>query len=339
MGLWAPDHSAPEITRRHPAHGVQALIGSLDEALSEFGRPDIVHDNGIWLPHNHWLAGWARRAGIPRVVSTRGMLEPWALRHKGWKKALAWPAYQRRDLVTAQLLHATSEAEGENLRRGELGVPVRVIANGVEVPADAPERRPEGDSIRTALFLGRIYPVKGLPNLLDAWARVRPQGWRLRIVGPDEGGHQAQLERQVRDAGLAQVVTFTGAVDGPAKSEAYGDADLFILPSHSESFGMAVAEALAHGVPVLTTTAVPWPALDPHGCGWRVSPTSGGLAEVLAAATALATSELQAMGLRGRRLVTSEFGWPRVARQFLDAYRTLAEQGRRARAPGRRQSA
>lgn len=323
VGVWAPDRSAPRVADRHPSSGVLALTGTLAEALAEFGAPDVLHDNGIWLPHNHRLALWAGHKGVPRVVSARGMLEPWAFRHKRWKKAVAWMAYQRRDLAGAQLLHATSKVEGENLRRRGLGVPVEVIRNGVDVPPEAPRRRPEGARTRTALFLGRIYPVKGLPNLLEAWTQVRPPGWRLRIVGPEEGGHQARLERQVRDAGLSQVVTFSGPVDGTAKRCVFREADLFVLPSHSESFGMAVGEALAHGVPVLTTTAVPWSQLETRGCGWRAPPTVEGLATILRIATAKSPAELWAMGNRGRRLIATEFGWSRVAAAFLDIYGEL----------------
>ena len=104
--------------------------------------------------------------------------------------------------------------------------------------------------------------------LIDAWARVRPEGWLLRIAGPDEAGHQKQLEGAVSAADLSEIVSFTGPVESQMKKSAFLDADLFVLPSHSESFGMVVAEALAYSVPVLTTTATPWSILRERGCGW-----------------------------------------------------------------------
>ena len=104
--------------------------------------------------------------------------------------------------------------------------------------------------------------------LVEAWARIRPQNWILRIAGPDEAGHQKQVERAVSAAGLGEVVSFTGPIEPEMKKSAFFDADLFVLPTHSESFGMVVAEALAHGVPVLTTTAAPWSILRERGCGW-----------------------------------------------------------------------
>jgi glycosyltransferase involved in cell wall biosynthesis len=173
------------------------------------------------------------------------------------------------------------------------------------------------------VFLGRIYPVKGLPMLVAAWARARPAGWRLLIAGPDEAGHRREVEACVAAAGLSDVVSFAGPVWGEAKTALLRDADLFVLPSHSESFGMALAEALAHGLPVLTTTAVPWPMLEARGCGWRAEPTVEALADALATASACDGPTLSAMGQAGRALVAAEFGWGRAAAAFAALYAEL----------------
>ncbi len=265
VGLWTPDGSVATSPMVPAGARVERLLGPFAAAIAAFA-PDIVHDNGLWRPHNHQVASAAARCGVPRIVSTRGMLEPWALAHKRWKKRLAWRLYQRRDLDRAAALHATAPSEAGSLARLRLRPPVQMIPNGMDLPPLAP--RPAGSAtVRTALFLGRIYPVKGLPMLVEAWARTRPPGWRLVIAGPDEAGHRAEVERRVAQAGLGDMVSFPGPVHGDAKSAVLGAADLFVLPSHSESFGMAVAEALAHEVPVLTTTAAPWPQLTERGCG------------------------------------------------------------------------
>jgi glycosyltransferase involved in cell wall biosynthesis len=289
--------------------------------VDRFGRADIVHDNGIWRAHHHQIARLAVDRGIPRVVSTRGMLEPWAMRHKPFRKQLGWRFYQRRDLASAACHHATADAEAENLRRLGLRVPIRVIPNGVDMP-DAVEKTKSAE--RHALFIGRIYPVKGLPMLIDAWARVRPHGWTLKIGGPDEAGHRREVEKGIEAAGLQGTVSFLGPVDGPMKQSALEAADLFVLPSHSESFGMAVAEALAHGLPVLTTTAAPWPMLTGRGCGWWVPPTVDGLTDGLRRATSTDPATLYEMGARGRAFVAAEFAWDNVAKQFIAMYEALA---------------
>jgi glycosyltransferase involved in cell wall biosynthesis len=317
VGLWAADGSAP-VTQLLPDHtSIQRFGGSESEALDRFGSADLLHDNGIWLPHNHRFAMLAEKCGLPRVVSIRGMLEPWAFRHKHAKKKVAWWLYQRRDLREAAIHITTGEAEARNLRRFELGVPIATIPNGVDVPED---RRPNFETKstirsrqKTALFLGRIYPVKGLPMLVEAWARVRPAGWRLQIAGPNEAGHQKQVEKAVSDASLADVISFVGPVEAKAKSEVFFNAELFVLPTYSENFGMAIAEALAHGVPVLTTTGAPWPMLEETGCGWWVEPTMDGIAEGLRSATNSDPGTLQLMGKKGRDLVSKQFGWSRIA--------------------------
>jgi glycosyltransferase involved in cell wall biosynthesis len=323
VGLWAADGSVedtPLLPRRAP---VTRLRGSPAEAIAAFA-PDVVHDNGLWLPHNHRLADLARAAGAPRVVSPRGMLEPWAIRHKRWKKAAAWRLYQRRDLGRAAVLHATAAQEAANLGAFALGAPIRAIANGVDLPDLPRTEQSAGSRARTALFLGRIHPVKGLPMLIEAWARARLGGWRLIIAGPDEAGHQREVEAAVAGASLSDVVSFTGPAFGEAKTRLLRQADLVVLPSHSESFGMVVAEALAHATPVLTTTAAPWPMLASRGCGWRVAPDAEALAGALRSAAACDAPTLRRMGVAGRALIESDFGWARIAGEFVGLYANLA---------------
>src|SRR6185437_7644736 len=108
-------------------------------------------------------------------------------------KRVAWHAYQRRDLLRAACHHATSEQEAGHLQDLDLGIPVRVIPNGITSSAVRQRREPASTALssdRTALFLGRLYPVKGLPLLIEAWRRVQPLGWRLLIAGPDQAGHR-----------------------------------------------------------------------------------------------------------------------------------------------------
>ncbi len=328
VGLWAADGSAASTSLLPGESPVHRLSGNEAHALQEFGRPDVLHDNGIWLPHNHRLSQVASRRGVPRVVSTRGMLAPWAMNHKRGKKRVAWHLYQRSDLKRAQALHATSTVEASEIENLGLGVPVRVIPNGTDLPEqsvlDATREGEDGPArIRVALFLGRIYPVKGLPMLIEAWGRVRPAGWRLELAGPDEAGHRATVERAVANAGLGDTVSFRGPLDGDAKRDALLTADLFVLPTLSESFGMSVAEALAHGVPVLTTTAAPWPMLEERGCGWCVEPTVDGLEVGLRAAMLVNGAKRREMGEKGRALIARDYWWGGVAKDLIATYKEL----------------
>jgi glycosyltransferase involved in cell wall biosynthesis len=262
----------------------------------------------------------AREIGLPFVVSPRGMLASWAFRLHGWKKRVAWALYQRRDLKCAHVLHATSNAEAKDFRTLGFSQPIAVIPNGVDVPS-RPADRLQTKGQHVALFLSRIHPVKGLENLVYAWSQVRPSNWRVVVAGGNENGHQAEVEATVRELGLESSFSFVGPVDGQKKWELYQTADLFVLPSHSENFGMVVAEALACGLPVITTKGTPWAALTHHRCGWWVDVGVEPLVHALRTAVALDDAERCEMGSRGRRLVEREYTWAVVAKQMALVYR------------------
>ena len=294
-------------------------------------RPMLVHSHGLWVPLNHWAASMGHRNGVPVVVQPHGMLEPWALNHKALKKKIAMALFQRRDLESATLFIATAAMEYESIRALGLRQPVAVIPNGVLFgpavgPIDAAVAPLPTSPDRTALFLSRVHPKKGILNLLNAWAAVAPNGWRLQIAGPDEGGHLAEVMALARKLGIGQAVEYLGELAGEAKARAYLDADLFVLPTFSENFGVVVAEALAHGLPVVTTRGAPWADLQTYSCGWWVDIGVDPLVQALREAMALSDDERCAMGARGREYVR-RYDWDDIAKQTVDVYRWVLGQG------------
>ena len=338
VGLWSPLMDESQVLNSPKGHdkSVFYLSGRLKDAMKTFGRPDIIHDNGIWLPNNHTVAAYSKERHIPRIVSPRGMLAPWAMRHKATKKKIAWFLYQKSDLLNAACLHATSTDERRHLEALNLNRQIHTIANGLRLTnpnptmdkstdLDSPDDLPK----RIALFLGRIYPVKGLPNLISAWAEVRPQSWKLIIAGPDEAGHQAELRAQIQRLGLEKSVVFFGPVNGAKKIELLQRSHLFILPSLSESFGIAVAEAMAQGLPVITTHAAPWAVIKDYDLGWWVPASKEGLAEAVSAATNSPPADLKMMGFRGSEYVQAHLSWDKLVLQYIDMYAsTLALRAR-----------
>ena len=301
----------------------RALRGSL-------GGYDVVHIHGLWnLPA--WTAGRdARRAGVPYVVSPRGMLDGGSLAyHAGWKR-LAYRAVERRNLRGAALLHASSELEARGLERRDLGVPVAVLPNAVErsdreAPSRGAFRSRVGLQPDTPLitFLGRIHPTKRLDLLAAAFMRVRSvrADAALVIAGPDEDGYRRQVEARFAAAGRA--VRWTGQLGEAEKWSLLHDADALVMCSDSESFGMSVVEALAAGVPVVATHTCPWEELETTGSGFWVPQN----AEAVAAALSSILDDpaaARAMGERGQTLVRAKYSWDSIARAMADQYRWLA---------------
>ena len=298
----------------------------------------VIHDHGLWLPTNHAVAFAARTLKVPRMVSPRGMLTAWALQHRGLKKRVAWRLYQKRDLETAQALHATSADEAAAFRAVGLTQPIAIIPNGVELPpgnrkSEIGNRKSE---IRTVLFLGRIHPVKGLLDLVRAWAAInrkseignrKSNGWRMVVAGGGEARHVIELKAEIRKLKLETSFEFIGPVDGEAKWELYRAADLFLLPSHSENFGIVVAEALACGVPAIATRGCPWEDLATHQCGWWTENGPEGLAVGLRDALGRSDDERAEMGQRGRRLVEDKYSWPGIAAQMCAVYHWMLGEG------------
>lgn len=319
VAIWAPDGSARSqpLLDLKPASGniqLHELTGSLTAAIAKFGVPDIFHDSGLWLRHNYQIFATAISNSKPLLISTRGMLEPAALKYRRWKKCVAWNIYQKRILQGASALHVTSSLEASSVSALGLRPEVVCIANGLPVSFERPMLRAPGP--KKVLFLGRIHPIKGLPMLIEAWSRIRPLDWILEIAGPDEVNHRESLEKCAKALSVQQSVHFTGRVDGEAKKELFSRAAVFVLPSHSENFGLAAGEALAAGLPVIATTGTPWQALESERCGWYVDTSVDGLEAGLRAALATPLDELQAMGLRGHSFVARSYSWVAVAEKM-----------------------
>lgn len=291
--------------------------------------PDLVHLHGLWKYPSVVVRRWASHSGRPYLVSPHGMMEPWALQQAHWRKGMANFLYQSPCLNGAACIRATSQMEADSIRLAGYVNPIAIIPNGVELPilqkAEGGGRKSE---IRRALFLSRIHPKKGLINLVKAWAEIRKSkirnqklsDWELVIAGPDEGGHLAEVKALVEACGLQQQVFFPGEIRGAARTRLYREADLFILPSFSENFGLVVAEALSCEVPVITTRATPWQEIPEHQCGWWIEVGVAPLVEALKEAFAIPSDQLFQMGVRGRKLIAEKYDWTPIGQRMVEVY-------------------
>ena len=279
----------------------------------------LIHDNGIWLPMNRMVTKIAIRTQVPLIVSTHGMMEPWALSYKKYKKKLAWFLYQKQNLKAAQVLHATAEKEAKNLRTLGIRKPIAIVPNGVTFPILHNFSKLAGEC-RTVLFLSRIHPVKGLEILVESWSKIRPEGWRVVVAGPNDHGYMKQVQRLIDAKGLTRSFEFIGAVFGDEKWSLMASADIFVLPSLSENFGIVVAEALLAEVPVITTKGTPWKDLVDHHCGWWVETGVEPLVAGLREAISLSDEQRREMGKRGRKLIESSYSWSKIAANMKNVY-------------------
>lgn len=300
-------------------------------------KPDVVHLHGIWDWQIHLAAKVARALGIPYVVAPRGMLEPWSLAHKKWKKRLAMALYQRNDLNNAVALHATAHREAEQFRR--LGFTQMIIEspNGVIVPTveeKASTSSMNNHEFRRVVFVSRMHAKKGVLELVESWARVKPQDWKCELVytlnGEEERVYEAKVKARIKELGLETQFILTGPLNDDAKWAAYARANLFVLPTYSENFGIVVAEALWAGVPVITTKGTPWQELEVCRCGWWINlPPKASLDVALREAMALPRELLRTMGVRGRRLIEEKYTWKAVCEAMVEGYqRVVTENGR-----------
>jgi poly(glycerol-phosphate) alpha-glucosyltransferase len=297
---------------------------------------DLVHLHGLWMHPSMASLGYTRRTGRPHMISPHGMLDPWALQHSGWKKRLAGRLFENENLRSAGCLHALNVKEEESIRDYGYAGPVCVIPNGVDLPAEdqaapaAPWWTTSGPEIKTLLYLGRLHPKKGLPNLLGAWSRVDPgirDRWRLVIAGWDERDHQLALRRMATALHIEATVTFPGPVFGDDKAAAFYHCDGFILPSLSEGLPMVLLEAWAYGKPVLMTPQCNLPEGFEAGAAVRIEPDEESIAEGLSAFLAMEEADRERMGANGRALASQRFSWPVIAAEMAGVYRWLAGNG------------
>jgi len=301
---------------------------------------DVVHLHSLYLFHAWAAARICRRHGVPYLLRPHGTLDPYIWRRHRARKAVLEALFQNRVLRQAAAIHYTAEEEMRLAAPYAQGAKGVVIPNGLDLDqyAALPPRggfralHPEIGNRRIVLFLSRLNFKKGLDVLIPAFARAarRFDDLHLVIAGPDDG-ERANAEAWVAAEGIAGRSTFVGMLDHGAKLACFRDAAMFVLPSYSENFGIAIVEALACGIPVAISDRVNiCREIERAGVGLVAPPTVDDVAmqiETLAADPARAA----AMGEKGPAFVRDRFAWSRIARDLETVYRSLAAESRRSR--------
>ena len=297
------------------------LIKTLDKLNDQ--KIDLFHGHGIWQLLVHKMARFARKNNIPYIITPRGMLEPWSLGQKKIKKLFAMFLYQRRNLDNSKCIHATCEMEAINLRKLGFKNPIAIIPNGInldEFPNSYPQKETRKKKI---LFLSRIHIKKGIENLIDAWKLIDPEvrkNWKIEIVGNGDYKYIKSLKEKIFLEKIGHQIEIKKPVFGKAKVNLFREANLFVLPTFSENFGIVIAEALASFTPVITTKGAPWEDLKKTNCGWWIDIGILPLKRVLEEAIQTSDQDLITMGINGRKLIENKYSMDAVASQMVHLY-------------------
>ena len=289
---------------------------------------DLIHNHSLWLLQNLYPSWAASKFDTPIIISPRGTLAPAALKSGSRLKTLYWHLLQRQALQKASYFHATSLAEMADIRTLGFKQPIILIPNGVST-ASHKIIHPKGHAPRKKiLFLGRIHPIKGLSNLIKAWSIIESTNpdWDLEIVGPDLYKHLRALKNLALELSTQRVI-FSNEVSGDEKQQKFLSANIVILPSYSENFGMVVAEALSYGIPCITSTGTPWQELPLHGGGWWTENNIKALAGTMQDALSLPSADLEVMGKAGRDWMARDFSWDGICSKWIAVYDYILNNG------------
>jgi len=339
------DMAGPDLSQRVPVTDIPVRFDAGYDVY--FARRTMLPDIAPGLLKRLWgMAGWAdvviltgtysfptlptlfvcKVRGKPLVWSPRGALQAtheWS----GARKQTLKKIWERLCLLLKprhSTLHVTAQVEKEASLARLPGFTADIISNAVEAPATLPGRAWKPGGALRLMFISRVDPKKGLEILLQAMQRLAPET-TLDIFGRGEPSYVEALERLASGLGVAERVHFRGHVDGDAKRAAFMSADLFVFATHSENFGMVVAEALAHGVPAIVSHGAPWPDLDAKDCGRWVAKSAQAFA---AAIEDVRDKDLEAMGRNGRRWMQEDFSWDNRAVQMHALFKRLIDDAR-----------
>ncbi|PQV62480.1 Glycosyltransferase involved in cell wall bisynthesis [Abditibacterium utsteinense] len=293
-------------------------------------QADLTHSHGLWMYLTYLCGSLTRAFHKPHVITLHGMIEPWILARSPKKKSLVRRLYQDRVLTNASCLHALCDPEAQHLRELGFRTPIAVLPNGIKLddfatlpPQDTLSKRfPILEGRKVILFLSRVHPKKGLLHLIEAWSQLSLEfdSWQLVIAGPDNLGHRAEVEQAIEAHNLANQVTFMGTVNGTEKLAVLSAANIFVLPSFSEGFSMAILEAMACRLPVLLTPGCNFSEAVQAGAATEVTPDAQSVQNGLRHLLELTDSDRLEMGQKGYNLVKANYTWDQVGKDMIDVY-------------------
>lgn len=280
---------------------------------------DIIHLHSLWQYSSILLNKLNKDKKIKKIISTHGMLDPWALNNNRVKKMISFYIYERKNLSTADCIHALCEKEYNDIRKLVPNVPVAIIPNGVYLPEIKFEDKIKNRK-KQLLFLGRIHPKKGIENLIKAWNEVKNIEWKLVIAGVDENGYENYLKKITSELKLDDSVEFVGSAFGAKKANLLLESDAFVLPSLSEGLPMSVLEAWSYRLPVLITPQCNLEIGYRVGAAFKIDTDISSIKNGLIDLFQENENTLKEMGILGYELVKSDYTWDKVGDKMEKLY-------------------
>ena len=290
---------------------------------------DLVHIHSLWLYPDLISSSLAYRNGVPYIIRPAGSLEPEALGHRAGIKRLYFQLIERKVIDRAAFIHATSTQERTSIDKLGFAPECKIIPNGIEpedfrdLPKKIEARQVFGISADTPtlVYLGRFHPIKGIDILPEIIAGLRERfpTIKLLMAGPLNTSYAREFQDQILRGGLSTHVEFVGELQGKQKTLALRAADLLLLPSRSENFGVVVAESLAAGTPAITSDQTPWNILRTRDIGDWIPRDTDQWIEAITHRLA-DRSWLKSAGERTQLVAFKEFSWPNIAEKTLNLY-------------------
>ena len=340
--IWYPgsDADADSIRLDGNIRGLPTLGGLKPGLLRELFAPisteiesfDIIHQHGIWTPLSLYAMKIKRNSKLKSVIQPHGFLEPYRLNISKYKKKAAYYLFERSNLLNSSALVACSEDEAVKLKTMFPKSDVAIVFNGIapDFFTEKTKKNSGNKCKKRMLFLSQIIPIKGLERVFRVIADIGVQHfveWEFLIAGYGSDNYLKLLKNLVEELHLSTLVSFVGMKIGPDKIEIYDNSDVFILPTFNENYGIVVAEALARGIPVLTTKGTPWEELNTLNCGLWVDNSNEGLKKGLLDVLKLSQHQLEEMGSKGRHLVADKYLWDRTTLRTIELYRWVLHGG------------
>lgn len=311
----------------HYVSGYNPLKGSFKIEINKLFddiNPDVVHINCCWMPACALVQRMAQKRNIKVVLTPHGMLEPWIIKRHYWtRKVPALLLFQKSAVKKADCLQATAESEKQNLLKLGYNSNIKIVKLGID--AESIAMKTSWKKTKQLLFLSRVHVKKGINYLIEAADILREEleGYKILVAGEGDAEYVASLKQQIMDKGLQNIIQLIGGVYGDKKWELFQTSDFFVLPTHSENFGLAIAESLASGTPVITTVGTPWNDLNSSNAGAWIEIGTQPLVETLRRFLSLSDGELETMGKNGRKLIETKYSAKVMAEEMMKVYDSL----------------